>query len=754
VSLADYAAKPCNAAGSRMPNNGSILLIQDEGSGAQTVRAALSSATTAWVTVIPVKTCDEALQWIARDAVGEAVIAAILVDLKLSGSRGLDVFERVIEAAPLIPILILCDAEHEDLAKKAVQSGAQDYLLKEKLDDYLLPKALTNMIGRASNAEALFIEKERAEVTLNSIGDAVLCCDNAGCVTYLNLVAEKLTGWNRTEAAGRPVDEVFCILDGSTREPAVNPMAAAISENRTVLLAPNSILTRRDGVEASIEDSAAPIHDRRGRVTGAVMVFHDVSSTRALSLRISHQAQHDSLTDLPNRALLHDRLNQGMALARRHSTKLAVMFLDVDRFKNVNDSLGHDIGDQLLILVAQRLRSCVRTTDTVSRQGGDEFVILLTDLNRGQDAAIRAERMLASLAAPYVIRGHTVHASASIGIVIFPDDSVDAETLLKNADFAMYHAKDCGRSNYQFFREEMNVRALERQAVENGLRVAVERDELVLHYQPIFDLWSGAASGMEALLRWQHPTRGLLLPGQFMAIAEESAFIVPMGRWTLAEACRQSKVWESSGIPPMRIAVNVSPVELRDKDFIMHVRRILTETAVDPNQVEFELTETFLMQDSSSTAVVLRALKELGVRIALDDFGTGYSSLSHLKGFPIDTLKIDRGFVNEITTNDGDASIIRAVITLGNSLHIRVIAEGVETAEQLARLQDFGCPEGQGYLFSRGVPADEIEAVLRSVTEEMRVAADEPNGEVPAIHMAAKRMKGSNLPLSRRFIRN
>jgi predicted signal transduction protein with EAL and GGDEF domain len=381
-------------------------------------------------------------------------------------------------------------------------------------------------------------------------------------------------------------------------------------------------------------------------------------------------------------------------------------------------------------------------------------VILLTDLLRGQDAAIRAERILAALAAPYVIRSNTVHVSASIGIVIFPDDCEEPETLLKNADFAMYHAKECGRSNYQFFREEMNIRALERQAVENGLRHAVGRNELVLHYQPILDLWSGTATGMEALLRWQHPTRGLLLPAQFVSVAEESGVIVPMGRWTLAEACRQCKIWEKLGIPSMRIAVNLSPVELRDRDFIAHVRQVLAESAVDPNMLEFELTETFLMQDSSSTAVVLRALKDLGVRIALDDFGTGYSSLSHLKGFPIDTLKIDRAFVNEVTTNDGDASIIRAVITLGNSLHIRVIAEGVETAAQLAALQDFGCPEGQGYYFSRAVPTDEIEPALRKISGEMRAVAEEPSGEVHAPHMEARRTNGSNLPLSRRLIRN
>jgi EAL domain-containing protein (putative c-di-GMP-specific phosphodiesterase class I) len=318
----------------------------------------------------------------------------------------------------------------------------------------------------------------------------------------------------------------------------------------------------------------------------------------------------------------------------------------------------------------------------------------------------------------------------------------------------MYHAKQCGRSNYQFFREEMNVRALERQAIEDGLRRAVLNAEMVLHYQPIFDLWSGAATGIEALLRWQHPVRGLLLPGHFVSIAEESGFIVPIGRMVLREACRQSKAWQALGLPPMRISVNVSPVELRDKEFVDQVRRILTEHDVDPTLVEFELTETFLMQDSSSTAVVLRSLKALGVRIALDDFGTGYSSLSHLKGFPIDTLKVDRAFVSEVTTNDGDASIVRAVIMLGSSLNIRVVAEGVETAEQLARLQQFGCPEGQGFFFGPGVPADEVEAVIRRVAGTMHSFHDESTREHPTAHLAVKKTKQSDQSQSRRNTRN
>jgi diguanylate cyclase (GGDEF)-like protein/PAS domain S-box-containing protein len=735
-----------------MPNYLSILLVQDNSADAEVVRATLSKTTVAWAQVVWVTSCAEALRRLAADTAGEPEIAAILVDLSLPDCQGLAAFERMFAAARHSPILILCTAAEEEVARKAVQMGAQDYLLKNRVDDYILPKALDNMIDRTANAEALFAEKERAEVTLNSIGDAVISCDNAGRVTYLNVVAEKLTGWTRTEASGRPVEEVFHVVDAISRSVVPNPMALAIRDNRTVLLEPDSILVRRDGIEAAIEDSAAPIHDRRAQVTGAVMVFHDVSTTRALSLKMSHQAQHDSLTDLPNRILLQDRLVQGMALAQRHSQKLAVMYLDVDRFKNINDSLGHDVGDRLLVLVAHRLLSCVRSSDTVSRQGGDEFVILLPELTRGRDAAIRAEKILTALSAPYIVDSHSLHVTASIGIVIFPDDGADADTLLKNADFAMYHAKEGGRNNYQFFREDMNVRALERQAIEDGLRHAVERDELVLHFQPILDLWSGAPTGVEALLRWRHPSRGLLLPEDFMAIAEESGFIVPMGRWVLREACRQGKVFETLGLTSLRIAINVSAVELRDKDFVEYVRLILRENELAPHLLELEITETFLMQDSSSTAVVLRSLKELGVRIALDDFGTGYSSLSHLKGFPIDTLKIDRAFVSELTTNPDDASIVRAVITLGKSLQIRVVAEGVETVEQLARLQDYQCPEGQGFYFGRGVAGDEIARLLGKIVEDMRAFADGPSGEVAVLDLAASR--DSSKSATRRNSRN
>jgi len=719
-----------------MPQN--ILLIQEDPVDAKAVREVLIHSRDGSFQVEWVTCCSEGLERLAGESEQSTNgIAAVLIDLFLPDSHGIETFDRLFRAAPQIPMLVLSDCQDEDLAKLAVQHGAQDYLLKGRLDGYLLPKALRSMVERAANAEALFDEKERAQVTLNSIGDAVMSSDVWGHVTYLNVVAEGMTGWSREEAAGHPIEKVFRVVDASTREPAPNPMALAIRENKTVCLTPNCVLIRRDGVEAAIEDSAAPIHDRRGRVTGAVMVFHDVSTTRALSLRMSYLAQHDSLTELPNRALLNDRLTQAIALAHRHKQKLAVLFLDVDRFKHINDSLGHDVGDRLLQLVAQRLLRCVRNSDTVSRQGGDEFVILLSEVTDAEDAAVCAEKILQALSTPYHIDQHNPHLTASIGIVTYPDDGTDAGTLMKHADFAMYHVKDSGRNNYGFFEPSMNARALERQSLENGLRHAIERQEFVLHYQPIVNLQTGAIIGVEALIRWRHPLRGLVPPAQFVPIAEESGVIVAIGRWVLRQACRQTRAWQDAGLPLTRIAINVSAAELRDKDFVTGVRSVLMETGLAPRDLELELTETFLMQDSKSTAAVLVALKDMGVQLALDDFGTGYSSLSHLKLFPIGILKIDQSFVRDLTTDADDASIVSSLISMGKSLRMRVVAEGVETREQLAFLLEHNCPEGQGHYFGEAVDAEEFTRLLGHSAEEPRSPDDRTTRKSPPEHAVA-----------------
>jgi diguanylate cyclase (GGDEF)-like protein/PAS domain S-box-containing protein len=704
-----------------------ILLIQEDPEHAGLAQAALLKSVDRSFQVEWVKSCSEGLDRLARrgkqDKGKAAGIAAVLLDLFLSDSDGIETFDRLFRAAPQIPILVLSAWQHERLAKLAVQRGAQDYFLFGRFEDYMLPKTLDCMLERMANVDALYEEKERAQVTLNSIGDAVVSTDLSGHVTYLNGVAESMTGWSRDEAAGHPFDAVFSIIDATTREPVQSPMTFAIRDNKNVTLRSNCVLIRRDGIEAAIEDSSAPIHDRQGKVTGAVMVFHDVTRTRAMSARLAYLAQHDGLTDLPNRILLKDRLIQTMALADRHGQKMAVLYLDVDRFKNVNDSLGHAIGDQLLQSVAQRLVASVRSTDTVSRQGGDEFVVLLSEATHAQDAAISADKLLGAVSKPHYINKHDVNVTASIGIATYPDDGTEAETLLQHADFALLHAKDCGRNNYQFFKSNMNARVLERQSLESGLRRALERQEFMLHYQPKINLETGAIVGAEALIRWRHPERGIVPPSQFISIAEECGVIVPISRWVMRESCQQARIWHAAGFPLICISINISAVELRGKGFVAELREILMETEVDPHCVELELTETFLMQEPKSTAAVLHALKDMGVRLALDDFGTGYSSLSYLRRFPIDILKIDRSFVGDLTTDAANANIVHAVINMGKSLHLSVVAEGVETQEQLAFLREHSCPEGQGHYFSYPVVAPELTKLLAINASETTEAA-------------------------------
>ncbi len=570
----------------------------------------------------------------------------------------------------------------------------------------------------------MFLEKEHAQVTLNSIGDAVISTDISGNITYLNQVAERMTGWSGEEASGRPFAEVFQIIEGVTRETARNPMQSAVKQNQAVGLTSNCILIRRDGCESAIEDSTAPIHSRTGQVIGAVMVFRDVSEARAMRLKMTHLAQHDFLTDLPNRLLLNDRITQAISLSRRHSKPLAVLFLDLDGFKHFNDSLGHEIGDKLLQLVAQLVVGCVRTSDTVSRHGGDEFVILLSEVAEAGDAALLAEKILAVLAMPHPISERNVHLSASVGISIYPQDGDDADTLIKSADTAMYQAKERGSHKYRFFKQNMNVRAVEGQFLESSLGRALERQEFLLHYQPKVDLETGAITGAEALIRWMDPDRGLIPPAQFVPVAEDCGLIVPIGRWVLHEACRQSRAWMDAGLRPIPVAVNISAVELRAKNFLECVRGILEDTRLEARYLEFELTESVLMRDDEFTISVLLALKGMGVRIAVDDFGTGNSSLSHLRRFPIDTLKIDQSFVREISTSANDAAFLGAVMSVGKTLKKRVVAEGVEKREQLAFLQSEHCNEGQGYYFSPAVDAEHFAQLLGTGKPDFEMTVD------------------------------
>jgi diguanylate cyclase (GGDEF)-like protein/PAS domain S-box-containing protein len=686
-----------------------VLHIEDNAGDARLMRERLNEAASCRYDLTHHQSMKRAVTHLGANPVD-----IVLLDLGLPDASGLGAVRQAHAAAPRVPLVVLTGLDDESLAAQALQEGAQDYLIKDQIETRGLLRALRYAIERKIMEEALFAEKERAEVTLNSIGDGVVCTDVSGNITFLNLVAKKMSGWSLQDAAGRPMAQVFRIMDATSRETISNPMEMAIEQNRTLHLPSNRILIRHDGFEIPIEDRVSPIFDREGRTTGAVFVFRDVSAARAIALQMTHSAQHDFLTGLPNRMLVNDRISQAIARAPRHLNKVAVLYLDLDGFKHVNDSLGHPIGDKLLQSVAKRLVHCVRESDTVSRQGGDEFVVLLSEIEESEAAAATARRMLQAVAEPHSIDQHELHVNASIGVSVFPDDGLDAETLVKKADTAMYQAKETGRRSYQFFKPSMTVRAVERQSIEEGLRRALEQREFALHYQPKIDMNTGAIIGAEALLRWSHPVRGSVSPAQFIPIAEACGLILPIGQWVLREACEQARAWVDAGLPVTTMAVNVSALEFRNESFLQGLLAILGETGLDPRSLELELTESVLMERAESAVFILEALRELGVKVAIDDFGTGYSSLSYLRKFPIDALKIDQSFVRHLGTTGHDSIIVTAVIGMARNLNLRVVAEGVETLEELAFLRAHQCDEAQGYYFSRPVRPSEFATLLKT----------------------------------------
>jgi diguanylate cyclase (GGDEF)-like protein/PAS domain S-box-containing protein len=578
-----------------------LLLVEDNPGDARLLREMLNEQGSQHTELTHVQYMREAEKQLA-----EHMFDLILLDLGLPDANGLAAVRRAHAIAPRVPLVVLTGMDDEALASQALQEGAQDYLIKGQIEARGLLRSLRYAVERKAMEEALFVEKERAQVTLNCIGDAVACTDSLGKVTFLNLVAEKMTGWSLQEAAGLPLDEVFRVLDAASHEVSPNPMGTAVGQGCTAHRPANCVLVRRDGFEIPIEDSVSPIHDREGNATGAVIVFRDVSAARAMADQITHSAEHDFLTGLPNRMLLNDRLTQAITLAPRHHKRVAILFLDLDGFKHINDSLGHPTGDKLLQSIARRLVDCVRASDTVSRQGGDEFVVLLSEVERSEDTAITARRMLQAVAEAHSIDHHDLHVTTSIGVSVFPDDGRDAETLIKNADTAMYQAKENGRQSYKFFKPAMNVRAVERQAIEESLRRALERQEFAVHYQPKVSLKTGEITGAEALLRWTHPVRGPISPAQFIPIAEDCGLIRPIGNWILREACRQARAWLDAGLPLASMAVNISAVQFRNENFLPGVFATLEETGLDPKFLELELTESVLMKHAESTEVILK----------------------------------------------------------------------------------------------------------------------------------------------------
>jgi len=698
-----------------------VLLVEDNAGDALLLRRMFREEGFRGMEVIHVEQMSEAEACLATTAVD-----IVLLDLGLPDARGLEALRRARAVSPHMPLVVLSGLDDDAVALQAMQEGAQDYLTKGQIEPRELLRAMRYAFERKTIEETLFAEKERAQVTLNSIGDAVLCADIEGNVTFLNLVAETMTGWSLPEACGRPMGEVLRIIHATTREAIPDPMERVMEQNRTGHLPSDSILVRRDDSEVPIEDCVSPIRNREREVIGAVIVFRDVSVARAMTEQIAHSAEHDFLTGLPNRLLLNDRVNQAIALAQRHQYLVAVLFLDLDGFKHINDSLGHPTGDKLLQSVSERLVGCVRGVDTVSRQGGDEFVMLLPAIEKAEDAAIAARRMLQAVIEAYSIDGRDLHVTASIGVSVYPADGPDAETLIKNADTAMYQAKENGRQGYQFFEPAMNVRAVERQSIEENLRRALERKEFVLHYQPKINLKTGAITGAEALIRWVHPTRGLVSPAQFIPVAEDCGLILPIGDWVLREACTQAREWVDAGLPGLSMAVNVSAMQFQHEGFLKGVFDTLEQTGFDPSCLEVEVTESALMKRAEFTASILQTLRASGIKVAIDDFGTGYSSLSYLRKFPLDALKIDQSFVRQITKTPNETTIVSAIISMARSLKLRVVAEGVETVEELVFLQAHECEEAQGYYFGRPMPPHEFAALLMSHEKELQAHWAQP----------------------------
>ncbi len=574
--------------------------------------------------------------------------------------------------------------------------------------------ALRDDNRRLSDDLALRMRTEKSlrlrEKVIEVSSNAIIICSAQGpdyAIEYVNPAFESITGYRADEVIGKSLRT----LQGASQDHQnIEEISAALREQREG----HAVLRnyRKDGTGYWNDLYIAPVRDDDGAIINFVVAQYDISAVMRYEAELEFQARHDALTGLANRTLLNERLERAISNARHSGTALWVVFVDLDRFKFVNDTLGHEAGDILLKVLAERLKLAVREADTVARMGGDEFVLVLPE-GTGSDAGMAVIQNISdAVAEPLQIQSHEFFLTCSIGIAVYPSDGGSAETLTKHADIAMYRAKEMGRNTWQFYAPSMSERTLARLEIEADLRHALERDEFELHYQPQLDLASGSVIGMEALLRWNHPQHGTIAPSRFIGLAEEMGLIIPIGAWVLRQACVQTQAWHQAGLGHLRVAVNLSPRQFTQKGLVQSVAAILHETGLDARHLELEVTESMVMSDVDSAITILRDLKHLGVQIAVDDFGTGYSSLSYLRRFPIDVLKIDQSFVRDITLEDDDAAIVCAIISLGHGLRLKVIAEGVETAEQLNFLREHGCDQVQGYLFSKPVAAAEFAAVL------------------------------------------
>ncbi len=695
-------------------NKALILIVDDDHTMRMLMRASLQQA---GYEVVEAENGRRAIEQF-----GDLQPDAILLDVMMPELDGFETCEalRKLPGGAHTPVLMVTGLEDLESIHRAFEVGATDFITKP-IHWVMLGYRVRYML----RASQVFLDLHQSQTQL---AEAQQLAKLGNWVLYPE--AEILSGSPeffrisglKDSVSGATLERFTDSVHPDDRESFTLALEAAIRNENSYSLDYRGILNNNE--ERIIHLKGEAFSSPAGRKKIIRGFIQDVTELRKSEEQIRYLAYYDSLTGLANRDLFNDRLQNAMSAGIRQNRIMAVLFLDLDRFKRINDTLGHHAGDLLLKIVAGRLNDCVRDSDSVarfepnvpqacvSRLGGDEFTVLLTDLAQPQDALIVAQRIIDSIPRPIDLLGHEVSVTTSVGISLFPSDGKDAETLLKNADAAMYEAKSRGRNNFQFFKETLNADSSERLSLENDLRKALERSEFLLHYQPQVNMKTGRVIGAEALLRWNSPTRGIISPADFIPLAEDSGLIIPLTEWVIQEACEQNKAWQLAGFHPVRMSVNISGKQFSQQQIAETCQRFLEANGLEAQYLEVELTESALMENREVAREILELLKGLGLTIAIDDFGTGYSSLAYLKAFPIDTLKIDRSFVRDITTDPNDAAIIRAIVAMAQSLELKVIAEGVETEEQRDFLQKLGCNEYQGFLFSRPLPPEEFAELM------------------------------------------
>ncbi len=685
-----------------------ILLVEDSPSDADFLKEILSRSQSRYDV-----TCVDRVGLATAVLKGPSLVDLVLLDFSLPDSEGIDTFEKIQAVASRLPIIVLTSTKDDALASTAVSKGAQDYLIKWEVDLDLMERAIRYAMARKTAEEALRESEERYALAVQGANDGLWDWDLRSDRIYFSPRYAGMLGWQGSNHPSTAADWFATVH--SEDLPVVQEAITAHLDGGTPHFTIEYRSRHRDGSYRWIQARALAVRDQAGRPYRMAGSLTDITGRKRVEEELAYSAFHDPLTGLPNRALFLDRLGQLMAQSRRRAGySYAVFFMDLDRFKNINDSLGHNVGDRLLIAIAHSLQAFVRHGDTIARLGGDEFAMLANDVGGEPDLSRIAERLLDRLKAPYRVGEHEIFTSASVGIACGGAHYKHPDEILRDADTAMYRAKARGKACYELFDGTMHHRAVALLALETDLRRALDRKEFVIQFQPIVDIRKRKVQSFEALVRWRHPTRGLLLPCDFIAVAEETGIIVPIGIWVLTESCRYAHEWQKYH-PTAAVSVNLSPRELQQANIVETVAGVIQSTKISPSTLILELTEGALSEDPAGVGEKLVRLRALGVKVYIDDFGTGYSSLSHLQRLPCDTLKIDRSFVGRLGTEKGSGEIVHAIVSLARNLGMHVVAEGIETRQQLEALRKLGCELGQGFWFSAPL---EPEAVMALVQKE------------------------------------